>query len=129
VATYGTVPASNSSTVLISKKQQKSLRSCICRKEIDRGNDVAGGRRLNRSVVFRTEFVTIRHTETNTNFFVMLQPVTVLHCCLDVLLSITSTGLVTLSVDLLNHFWVAVVRIRMMVTFSELDNFNISPSV
>ena len=42
-------------------------------------------------------------------------------CCL---VSITSTGLVTLSVDLLNHFWVAVVHIRMIVTFSELDNFN-----
>jgi hypothetical protein len=41
-------------------------------------------------------------------------------CCL---VSITSTGLVTLSVDLLNHFWVAVVHIRMMVMFSELDNF------
>jgi len=42
-------------------------------------------------------------------------------CCL---LSITSTGLVTLSVDLLNSFWVAVVHIRMMVMFSELDSFN-----
>ena len=81
VATYSTVPASNGSTVLISKRQRKSLLCCIFRKEIDRVDDVADGRQLNRSVVFQTEFVTIRHTETNTNFFVMLQPVNVLHCC------------------------------------------------
>jgi hypothetical protein len=42
-------------------------------------------------------------------------------CCL---VSITSTRLVTLSVDLLNPFWVAVLHIRVMVMFSELDNFN-----
>jgi hypothetical protein len=42
-------------------------------------------------------------------------------CCL---VSITSTGLVTLSVDLLNLFWVAVLHIRMMVMFAELDHFN-----
>jgi hypothetical protein len=87
VATYGTVPASNCSAVLISKMQRKSLRCFICRKEIDRVDDVADGRQLNRSLVFRSAFVTIRHTETNTNFHVVLQPVNVLHCCSDVLLS------------------------------------------